>query len=152
MVRERSDLLDGERVIMESDAGLLTLTNYRVRFDVSTASASRYLTITLNSVASAGVVTRSYPILLGLAALAAIGSLTQHADDRAMLIVFAVLLGVAYVLSRRALLTISSHGGEAIRVPARAMGRAAIVEFVDALDGAKVAMRRETAATGHVGR
>ncbi len=39
-----------ERVVIESNGGLLTLTNYRVRYDVSTASESRYLTITLDAV------------------------------------------------------------------------------------------------------
>ena len=36
------DLLAGEAVLISSDNNMLVLTNYRVRYDASTKSASRY--------------------------------------------------------------------------------------------------------------
>ncbi len=132
-------LLPGETVLMSSDGGILTLTNLRVRLNARGSGASRYLSITLDSVASCGLVTRTRPLLLVVAAASAIGGVVANDSElRVALWVLAVVLVIAYLAMRSAMLTISSSGGQSIAVPARGMGRDGIIEFTDAVDAAKL--------------
>jgi hypothetical protein len=135
-------LLSGERVLMSSDGGMLTLTNFRVRLDAKGRGASKYLSITLDAVASCGVVNNARPSLLLLAAVSAIGGVVVNDSSlQVALWVFAGLLVIAYLATRTAMLTISSKGGQSIAVPAKGLGRERIIEFTDAVDAAKLARK-----------
>lgn len=139
MSDDEPTLLPGEKVLMSSDGGLLTLTNFRVRLDAKGRGVSKYLSITLDAVASCGVIKSARPSLLLLAAVSAIGGLVGNDSDLHMVLwVFAGLLVLAYLATRTAMLTISSNGGESIALPAKGLGRERIIEFTDAVDSAKL--------------
>jgi hypothetical protein len=135
-------LLPGEQVVMSSDKDILTLTTRRVRYDSAVFGSSNFISITLDSVASCGLVTKSHPLLLLLAALALIfglsGIFIQSGDGQWIFLVAAVILVVAYFATRRSLISIASNGGQAILVPAKSMSRSAIVEFFEAIEREKL--------------
>src|SRR4051812_33611842 len=126
-------LLPGEQVVMSSDKNILTLTTKRVRFDSTAFGSSEFVSITLDSVASCSLVTRSYPVLLLIAALAFLGGLYQGGDNRTVLIGAAVVCVIIYAITRRAIVSIGSNGGASINAPARSMGRGKIIEFLEAV-------------------
>src|SRR5665811_706901 len=103
--------LSGEKSLLTSDNGVLTLSNYRVKYDAQAKGSSKFMTITLDAVASCGLVTQSKPILLVIAAIcAAIGAVVQH-DRGALfgLLFLALCFVVAYFLTRSGVITISSN-------------------------------------------
>lgn len=136
-----SILLPDERIVMTSDRNTIVLANYRIRYSSGSGSVERFLSITLDAIASCGVVTKTQPLLLMFGALSTIGGLAQHDDSiRGILIVFGILLLLAYAFTRSAMLTISSKGGQHIAVPAKGIGREGIVDFINAVDEAKIAL------------
>jgi|ERR1019366_5861045 hypothetical protein len=131
--------LSGEKSLLTSDNGVLTLSNYRVKYDAQAKGSSKFMTITLDAVASCGLVTQSKPILLVIAAICAIGAVVQH-DRGALfgLLFLALCFVVAYFLTRSGVITISSNGGERIDVPTKGMKQENIRSFVEALVEAKL--------------
>jgi hypothetical protein len=97
-------LLPGEEVVMSLDN--LTLTTKRVRYDSTVFRSSSFISVTLDSVASCGLETKSFPILLLLAALALIGAYTQRVYPPWVLLVAAAVLAIAYFLTRRAVISL----------------------------------------------
>lgn len=131
--------LAGERTLQTSDNGVLALTNYRVKYDAKTKGASKFVTISLDAVASCGLVTKSYPILLIIAAISAIAAIIQRENGGLGVLVFVALCFVgAYFVTRTGVITISSKGGEHIDVPAKGMKPEIIRTFVEAVVEAKL--------------
>ncbi|MCF8057245.1 MAG: hypothetical protein K9K37_11490 [Desulfocapsa sp.] len=64
--------------------------------------------------------------------------MTQHCDAQGVFLVAAAVLAVAYFLTRRAVISIASNGGETILVPAKGMSRSSIVEFLEAVERKKL--------------
>jgi len=56
------ELVPGEQVVLRSDEDTLVLTTKRVRYDAVVLGRSKFISITLDSVASCGLATRSYPL------------------------------------------------------------------------------------------
>ena len=135
-------LLPGENVVTSSDNDVLTLTSkrvrYEVRYDFVVWGRSNLISITLGSVASCGLVTRSFPLLLILAAIAFLGAFTQRGDALWLLIGAAIVLVVAYFLTRRAVISVASNGGQSILVPIKGMKRDAVVAFIEAVEREKL--------------
>ncbi len=131
-------LLPGERVVMSSDKDILTLTTKRVRYDSAVFGTSNFISITLDSVASCGLVAKSFPILLLLGAAALIGGFTQRGEAQWMFFGVAAVLVVVYFLTRRAVISIASNGGQTILTPAKGMSRSAIIEFLEAVEREKL--------------
>ena len=139
------NLLPGERKLVEGGNGVLTLTTHRVRFDGRGSGGSQLVSITLDAVASCGLVTKTNPFLV-LAALI-IGGLAlvfarQLGSWSGYGLVLAVVLAIAYLLTRAGVLSIAS-AGETILANVKGMDRKAIVEFVDAVEEAKLTALRE---------
>jgi hypothetical protein len=130
--------LPGEEVVMSSDKEILMLTTKRVRYDSACFGSSNLISITLDSVASCGLVTKSFPILLLGAALALIGAFTQRGDVQWILTVGAAVLVLAYFISRRVVISVASNGGQTILVPAKGMSRSSIIEFIEAIEHQKL--------------
>lgn len=131
--------IPGERTLLISDNGVLSLTNYRVKYDSQGNGKSKFVSITLESVSSCGLITRSRPALLVLAAIALVGALAQHDSViRNGLFFVGFILAVAYFWARSGVITVSSNGGEGIVVPADGMSRDAIVVFLEAVMEAKL--------------
>ena len=135
---EKIALLPGERVVMSSDTDTLVLTNHRVRYDSTEFGRSMFIGITLDSLASCGLVTQSSPVLLLLAGLAAIAAFIAGGNITVILLVVAVVLVIAYVLTRRAVIFVASNGGQSIAVPTKGMARPAIIAFLEAIEREKL--------------
>ncbi len=138
-------LLPGERVVMSSNKDILTVTTKRVRYNSTAFGSSSLISITLDSIASCGLVTKSFPILLLLGAAAFVAAFTQRDSARQILFVVAVVLAVIYFVTRRAVISIASNGGETIIVPATGMSRDSLIEFVEAVEREKL-LSKERAA------
>ena len=140
--RTHVKLLPEEKVLIEANDGILTLTTHRVRLDQRASGKSRLIGITLDAVASCGLVTRSLPLLLvvaGLIALFGFVQLTQRSgtDTGAVLLLVAAAFVAAYFFTRSSVLAVAS-AGETISVAVKGMSRDAIVDFVETLERAKL--------------
>jgi hypothetical protein len=132
----------GESTVLEAFNGTLVLTTHRVRLDNRSSGESQLISMTLDAVASSGVVTRSSPWLLVLAlafGVAAIIGAKEGGTIAPVLFFTGALCVVAYFATRRAILAISS-AGETIAVPIRGAALERLVAFVNALEQAKLAM------------
>ena len=132
-------LLADEKVIMSSDEDIVVLTNYRVCYNEVVGGASKYIGITLDAVASCAFVTKSRPLILALAIIAVLGGFLIGQKDSVVLgFVLGAILAVVYFITRRAVLQISSNGGEHIVVPAKGLGRTKILDFLRTVEEAKL--------------
>lgn len=131
------ELVRDEQVIMTSDNDALVLTSERVRYKSKVWGYSEFTSITLASVASCGIKTKSHPILLILAAALFVFAFAER-NLQLYLILFSMILVIAYFMTRRAVLSISSNGGESIVVPIKNMKLEVVTRFVDALEDQKL--------------
>ncbi len=133
-------LLPNEKMLVETNGGILTLTTHRVRYDQKASGASQVIGITLDAVSSCGVVSKNHPILLVMALIAGgLGAfgLGQKGDIAYGLFLGAAVLIAAYFLTRSAVLAVSS-AGQSIAVSAKGMKHEALVAFVDDVEQAKL--------------
>lgn len=135
-------LVEGERTLIQDASSAITLTTHRVRFDGKQGGQRKLVSITLDSVASCGLVVKSYPALLLLAAVFAIGGFVVgrdgHSSDGNTIKLVAVAWAILFLATRSSALEIAS-AGESIAVSARGRARAQLVEFVNAVEAAKLA-------------
>ena len=131
-------LLPGEQVVLSSDNDVLTLTNKRVRYDSVVWGQSNLIGITLSAVASCGLITMSFPLLLILAVVAILAGFSQRGDSMWGLFFVAAVLVVAYFVTRKAVISVASNGGQEILVPAKGMNREAIIKFIEAIEREKL--------------
>lgn len=131
-------LLPGEQNVLCSNDNTLTLTTMRVRYDSVMLGRSHLVSITLNSVASCGLVTKSYPLLLIIGAIALLISLTRPREWFMFGLVTVIVLLVVYFLTRRSVISIASNGGESILAPTNGMNRDSIVEFIESVERQKL--------------
>ncbi|MDO8789193.1 MAG: hypothetical protein Q7J42_14070 [Sulfuritalea sp.] len=131
-------LLPGEHVVMSSDNDILILTNKRVRYDSVVWGQSNLIGITLSSVASCGLVTKSFPFLLIFAVFALLVAFNQSGGPQWGLLLAAAVLVVAYFVTRKAVISVASKGGQEILVPTKGMNREAILGFIEAVEREKL--------------
>lgn len=132
------NLLPGEKIVTSSDNGILILTTKRVRYDSVVWGKSHLVSITLSSVASCGLATMSFPVLLLLAAIAAGYAIVLQGDAFALSLGASIVGVVTYFLTRRVVISIASNGGQNIMVPIKGMKREAAVGFIDAVEAEKL--------------
>jgi hypothetical protein len=145
------DLCPGEKVLLEVNGGVLTLTTHRVRMDDSARGGRHLISMTLSSVESCGIVTHSNPFLIFLSLGLALGAVLvgqQLVEVAATLLLGGALSVGAYFATRRVVLAISS-AAEKIVVPVSGNGRESLVRFVDSLERAK--LEREAVLVLHGG-
>lgn len=128
----------GEQTILSSNNGVLSLTNYRVKYDAKASGQSKYVSISLDNVSSCGLVTQSRPALLFIAAICAVLGLALNNDALIGMLVVAIAFVIAYLVTRTAVIRVSSNGGEGIAVPAKGMARQEIVAFLEAVTAAQL--------------
>jgi len=133
-------LLPGEATISSSIDGL-TLTTHRVRDDQTASGSRQVISITLDAVSSCGIVSKSYPILLLLAVLSGgFGLLRLSKEEQSLTyapILLALVLVLAYFLTRSVVLAISSPG-QSISISAKGMEPDTLIAFVDEVEQAKL--------------
>src|SRR5258706_9299203 len=139
----QAKLIAGEEVLLKSDNDTLMLTNYRVLFDEKGNGGSKCISISLESVASCGLVTRSRPLLLVLAGIAGLFVFVQHGPAVLGPLLIAFAFVAAYFFTRSGVITVSSNGGEGIVVPAKGMDRERNLGFFAALVKAKLKVIRK---------
>ncbi|HEY4321932.1 MAG TPA: hypothetical protein VGM77_12245 [Gemmatimonadales bacterium] len=132
-------MVPGERELMATNGDILVLTTHRVRMATERLGQGHLMSITLDSVASCGLATRTYPMLLLLAAIIGTVPLLQQGRDRmpALWIVAGICV-VGYFITRASHLTIASAGGS-IHAPISGMNHGDLINFVDAVEEAKLA-------------
>ena len=130
-------LLPNERVVMASDQDTLILTNMRVRLNDRTGN-ERLVTIVLDAVASCSFATQSQPYLIVFAILAILGALALRGNTQIALFAIGAISIGSYWATRRPVLSITSSGGTEIAVPTKSMPRAAVIEFIDAVEKEKL--------------
>jgi hypothetical protein len=143
---DEKDLLPNEKIIRQTKDGLLTLTTHRVRFDKHTVGLSSMVSITLDSVVSCSLVKKSHPLLILFGAiLSAFG--VYYVDTHKgksgsplggpALLLFGIALILAFFITRKAHLKISS-AGESILISAEGMKRDSITDTIKDIEKAKL--------------
>jgi len=130
--------MEGEQIILSSDTEALVLTSKRVRYSSTAFGNASLVSITLDAVASCGFITKSNPIALVVAAILFVLAIVERGQIQLLLVIFAILCVVAFVLTRRAVLSISSNGGHSIVVPANGMSSDVLTRFIDTLENQKM--------------
>ena len=138
-MRVQRTMLPDEQIVMSSTDDSLVLTNRRVYYDSVSIGRSSLISVTLDAVASCGLVTRSYPILLILAAVdflifLSVDTASFFAANRSFMLVFGIALIIAYIATRKAVISIASNGGDKIIVLANSIGRKQVIRFIDAIE------------------
>jgi len=132
------EMLPNERVIMSAGKDELTLTSKRVRYHYSEIGRSNFMSITLDSVASCGLIVRTHPVLILLAIIAFIFGVNQDNEPRLILIGLSLFLVVLYFTSRKTLIAIGSNGGSSIEVPIKGVSKANVIVFLEAVERSKL--------------
>ena len=127
-------LMDGERVLVTSDNNAFTLTSHRLRHETK----SDVVSIMLDQLCSCGIVHRDHAWMRVAAAACVVGAIAFQSYGNALIagIVGALLLVVAYFVTRHQVLTFSS-GGESINVKVTGAGLDKTVAFIDSVEAAK---------------
>jgi hypothetical protein len=140
--------LPGEKKLLSSSDDRLVLTTHRVRFEARARGFSRTTSIMLEEVSACEIASTSKPWLIAVGILALfIGFyLATPRDDqpKAIGLAVAAVCVLAYVATRRQVISVRSSGG-AINVPTRGMGLDKAKEFIDHVELAKNRCRIERA-------
>ena len=135
-------LLPDEQVVTSLGNGVLTLTTKRVRYDLSMSGGSRLVSIVLDSVASCALATKSYPLLFIPAAIAFIFAFMAAAFKDGASFILGFIVGsafvLAYLLTRKAVISIASSGGAVILFPVNGMNHESIKSFIEAVEREKL--------------
>ena len=117
--------LPNETRLLSSDDDRLLLTTHRVRFEAKSTAFRRVTSILLEEVSACEIASTSKPWLYTLALLfVLLGLLGQegpHNNDAKLSFLIALFLGLAYLATRRQVISVRSSGGS-INVPTRGMG------------------------------
>ena len=146
--------LPNERKLLSSDDDRLVLTTHRVRFQAKSFAFSRVTSLMLEEVSACEIATTSKPWLLVLALLFLLIGLYPATERNetpwTMGFVVAVFFGLAYLGTRRQVISVRSSGGS-INVPTQGMGLEKAKDFIDQVELAKYRNARNDhpqAATG----
>jgi hypothetical protein len=134
------ELAPDESIVLSTDKEVLTLTTHRVRFDSSSYGESELISIPLHYVASAGLVTKSYPSLLVLGFALIVTSLFLDGIRVAIPLFPGLVSFFLYWPTRQSVLSISSSGGHTISAPTTKVPRASAISFLDSLESHMIGM------------
>ncbi|MBL7088087.1 hypothetical protein [Acidovorax sp.] len=134
MAQIQSTLLPDERCVMTSDDGALTLTNFRVKYEGKVGRGQVYKSIMLSKVSGCAVTTRTYPLLLVFAGLAALGTIATPQDPvRITFAAIALILFFSYFITRRGQLEVFSDSGASIALPTSGLKHEIVRSFAEAV-------------------
>lgn len=137
-------LLPDEKVVTTMDGESLVVTTCRVRSYGSTLGRSSMTSLMLEEIASCRVTAMTRPWLLVIAALATLGGLASTGNSSNVLVIavlIALVCVVAYFLTRRHFVAISSAAA-AIHVDIGGATASDVRELIDAIELAKDARYR----------
>ena len=137
-------LLPGEKKILSSDEDTLVLTNKRIRYDSIETGQSNLVSMTLDSVASCGLITKSNPIILIAAAVIFLFGMMDGDDE---IITVSAIVGLVLVIiffnTKKAVLSIASNGGSEIVVSVKDMPREEVIKFINSIEREKLSQITE---------
>lgn len=143
--------LPNETRLLSSDDDRLILTTHRVRFQAKSFTFSRITSIMLDEVSACEVATRRRPWLLVWALLFLLIALypppNSSQSASIMFLILAVLGGLAYLSTRRQVISVRSSGGS-INVPTEGMGLEKAKDFIDQVELAKHRCSRDDRPRG----
>lgn len=132
--------LPNERMLLSSDDDRLMLTTHRVRFQAKSSTFSRITSIMLDEVSACEITTTRRPWLLVWALIFLLIGLypppNSSQSASIMFFVLAALGGLAYLSTRRQIISVRSSGGS-IKVPTQGMGLEKAKDFIDQVELAK---------------
>lgn len=132
--------IPGEEVILESSNGALRVSTHRVRYVIKQTGSAKFASIMLDAVTSCEVTYLSYPALLVFSGLVFLGGLLMNsARDSTPLSIGsggAIALGIAYLLTRRQVVRVSSPSAH-IDVPLSGLDFSMAVRIVDVIEAAR---------------
>ncbi len=132
-------LLGNEKLVKDFKKAYISVTSKRVRYEDTSSGHTIITSMTLDSVASCGVVTESYPSFLLFGFIAMVGGILVEVDNlRLLLIAVAFVMFIAYFLTRKAVISIASNGGDKITVPVSSVKKDTIVDIVDTIEEYKL--------------
>lgn len=127
-------LLPGESTIASSKDNALALTNLRVKYEVVARSKSVYKSIPIEKISACVLSTRTYPILLVLAALSVLAIFAApEVEQRVGAGIVAVIFVLAYFATRKGQIEIFSSGPESIAVPTKGLSHAEVRKFLESV-------------------
>lgn len=133
----QAGLLQGGHVVMSSKDDALTLTNYRVKYEMRSGGASVYRSTPLSKVSACSVNTKTYPVLIWAATLLGIlGLLEMFSPERVAMsgmLIIAAVLGALYCLVRPSMLAVISDAGASIELPTKGLRHEDTRRFVEAV-------------------
>lgn len=137
--------IPGERTLLSSDGNKLAVTTRRVRLMRSRAGSSELVSITLDAIASCRITFTSHPALVGVGAASAVfGYIEQTPTDGSPIFYglgAALVLVVAYFVTRKQVLEVASRGGSKIVVPVKGIPLERTLEIVDTIEDARLALK-----------
>lgn len=117
--------LIGDEQVIIGNQGALCVTTHRVRFEAQRSGSQAVDEIFLEDLSYQAIRMSSNPLFLVLAALCAVGGLVAFLSEPVVGVVFflvAAVFGLAYVMTRRQVITLASSGGR-IELEAKSMPR-----------------------------
>lgn len=137
-------MLVDEKVVMSSQDDSLVLTNLRVMLEQKTKAKSTYRSIPLDQVSICVLDTRTYPVLLVLAAVAVLAVfVAPEVAQRVGAGLLAVGLVAAYLLTRNGQIQIFASAGESIAVPTKGLQHDQIKSFLEAVEMQRLMNQRD---------
>lgn len=127
-------LLEGEHIIMNSRDAALSLSNFRVKYEAKAQGSSMYKSVPLTKISCCSLLTKSSPVLLVIAVLGLIACFVPQLEQlRIVGGVVAVVFVLAYFLTKRGRIQITSDCGEAISVSTSGLSHEEARKFVEAV-------------------
>ncbi len=134
-------LLQGERVLLESDNQELVLTTHRVRFETEKSGSATIISIMLEEISSCQISHATTPILFWLALASALLGVFLFAQGGGRqpgtgAIVVAIVLAILYAATRRGVISFTSPE-TVLRVATKGMELDVCRQLIDATEAAK---------------
>lgn len=137
-------LLNGEQLITQSPNNVVVLTTHRIRYHAAASSNAHLVSMMLEKVSSCEVHYQSSPILLVLgitiALLGGLGLVQSRfsgGEIGALGLLLGVILMLAYLGTRKHIVSIASDGGGRIAFETKGMKRESVVSLINSLEKAK---------------
>lgn len=133
-------LFNDEIIINQMRNAAVVLTNYRIRYSRKGLSTAHTLSILLEKISSIEVHYKSYPLMLVLGMLLALGSTLISGPNKDLSILgygIGGLLILFFFITQKHVITVESDGGAKMNFRTKAMRPDAILNFVNQIEEAK---------------
>ena len=131
-------ILDLEEKIESFGNGVLKLTDKRIVFDANNFGASGYTSITLDAISSVGLITKSTPLIGILGTFSILIGLLVSSQQGMTLIGIGIVAIIMYFVTRKAVLSIESNGGDTVSVAVKGTHRDKIINFINLVENEKL--------------